>query len=79
MTDSKIKIEKRPGWDWVAIYQWKDEPTAVVDIFGAMSIEEALSDAHMSLSVEDVTGIPDDYQIFAVIRSDHYDRIRGKS
>lgn len=76
MTGTKVEVEKRPGWDWVALYQWGDEPVAVVDIFGAMSIEEALSDAHMSLSVQDVTGVEDDYQIFAVIRSDHYDRIR---
>lgn len=79
MTDSKIKVEKRPGWDWVALYQMGDDPVDEVDIFGAMSVDEALRDAHASLSNSHFTGEEDDYQIFAVIRSDHYDRIRGKA
>lgn len=78
MTETPIKVEKRPGWDWVAIYQWGDEPIDVVNIFGAMSVDEALRDAHASLSSSDLTGEEDDYQIFAVIRDDHYDRLRGK-
>lgn len=79
MTEAAVKVEKRPGWDWVAIYQWGDEPVDVVNILGAMSVDEALRDAHASLSCSDFTGVEDDYQIFAVIRDDHYDRLRGKT
>jgi len=76
---TEMEIEKAPGWDWVAIYQDGDEPVETMSIFGCMTIEKATEEAHYSLDTSHFTGIDADYQIFAVIRSDHYDRMGGKA
>lgn len=65
-----MEIEKRTGWDWVIIYQVGDHPIEEMNVFGAMSIDEALRDAHQSLSACELMGIEPDYQILGVIRQD---------
>jgi hypothetical protein len=44
-----MKVEKNPGWDWKVIYQSYDDPKDIMYIFGQMSIEDALKEAHYSL------------------------------
>ena len=43
-----MQFEKRPGWDWLVKYRMFDEPGEVF-VFGAMTIEQAIEDAHCSL------------------------------
>ncbi len=55
---NEIKVEKRPGRDWFVLYQFEDDPPSVMDVFGAMTIDEALSDAHSSLDNRGLSGFP---------------------
>lgn len=60
-----MRVEKRPGWDWIVRYIMDDMPEEMV-VFGAMTIEDAVADAHCSLAP---VGFEDnDYQILAVER-----------
>ncbi len=73
-----VEIEKRPGWDWVCLYQMFDSPTEELHIFGAMSFDEALRDAIADLTACELLGQTPNYQIFAIIRSDHYAAMKGE-
>lgn len=50
------QIEKRPGFDWTITYEDDDEVFEMA-VFGAMSIDEAISDARSSFRPNDVPTI----------------------
>lgn len=62
-------IEKKPGRDWVVTYQSEDEPVEEMDVFGAMTVEAALKEAHLSLTALDTPEIKTDYVILGVRRA----------
>lgn len=51
-----VHIEKRPGFDWTITYE-NDERVFEMAVFGAMSIDEAISDARSSFDADDVPTI----------------------
>lgn len=61
-------IEKNPGYDWVVSYQSEDEPVEEMDVFGAMSIEAALKEAHLSLTALDDPEEKANYTILGIRR-----------
>lgn len=61
-------IEKRQGRDWEISYLAGDDPEEIMLVFGAMTIDEALRDAHQSLSSCYIFGIEPDYEIIAITR-----------
>lgn len=77
MADSSFtSVEKRPGYDWVCIYQRIDEELSRMEIFGCMTADDALKESHNSLSSCELLGIEPDYQILGIIRSDKFDEIK---
>lgn len=62
-------IEKNPGYDWVVTYQSEDEPVEELDVFGAMTVEAALKEAHLSLTALDTPEMKSDYVILGVRRT----------
>lgn len=62
-----MEIEKNPGWDWRVKYQDGDEQDEML-VFGAMTIDDALRDAHGSLSSCALMGIEPDYTILLIER-----------
>jgi hypothetical protein len=61
-------IEKNPGYDWVVTYQFEDEPVEEIVVFGAMTVEAALKEAHLSLTASDTPEMESDYAILGVRR-----------
>lgn len=73
--ETDIEVEKRPGWDWIVLYQAFDDPPAIMNVFGAMSFAEAMQEAVDSLTDCELLGIEPDYEIIAIVREDFW---RGK-
>jgi len=68
-----MTVEKRPGWDWIVFYLAGDNDEAGdMDVFGAMSIEEAIADARASLSASRLMGVQPNYTITGAMRTDQY-------
>lgn len=57
----------RTGWRWCVGYVDGDTTEEMI-VYGAMTIEEALRDAHQSLSACQALGIEPDYVITAIER-----------
>lgn len=68
-----MTVEKRPGWDWIVTYLAgdNDEP-GELDVFGVMTIEEAVAEGHASLSAGELLGIQPNYIITGAIRADQH-------
>lgn len=62
-----MEIEKRPGWDWEVDYIAFDEPGTLL-IFGAMTIEDALTEARDDLTACELMGVEPDYEILGIKR-----------
>lgn len=55
MTD--LTIEKRPGWDWIVVYDDEDGERAEMTVFGCARIEDAVRDARSSFQPDDPVAI----------------------
>lgn len=63
------KVEKRTGWTWYVAYQDGDDPVEEM-IVSAMTIEQAVQEAHYSLSGSVLIGVEPDYVILGARRED---------
>jgi hypothetical protein len=44
-----IEVEKGPGYDWSVTYRWEDGKIDTLSVFGVLTIEKAIEEAHDSL------------------------------
>lgn len=64
-----MKTEKRPGWDWRVHYRMADEPeTEMLEVYGAMTIEQALQDARSSIMAGEALGVDCAHDILSIER-----------
>lgn len=47
--DSEIQITKSPGYDWTVDYEWEDGTRDGMEVFGVLTVEDAIREARFSL------------------------------
>lgn len=63
-----MRIEKRPGHDWIVTFCWEDGEPETMSVFGVMTIEDAVKEARYSLEpIEDDLDWPG-YEILSIAR-----------